>query len=139
MCASANVGADGPMGEERILEGHLSRGGILAGAGALAAAEAEYRAALGMDPTCAEARAGLGAVLLGSGRPLDAEPEFRHAVQGGVNGALSGLALCLRARGADAEARSLLEYAVAAGTADPLCREVLDEIASAAIGLGPDI
>src|SRR5262249_8865613 len=44
-----------------------------------------------------------------------------------------------RARGADAEARSLLEHAVAAGTADALCREVLDEIASVATGLGPDI
>lgn len=126
------------MGEERNLDGHLARAGILANAGALSAAEAEYRAALALDPGCREAREGLGAVLLGDSRPDEAETEFRLAVQTGSTAALPGLALALRARGAEGEARVLLEGAIAGGAADPLCYEVLNELAGAR-GLPPEI
>jgi tetratricopeptide (TPR) repeat protein len=116
------------MSTESAFAEHFARGRELALAGELAAAEAEYRAALANDPGSIPARLALATVFLGSGRASDAEPEFRAAWEAGVPSAVGGLALCLRARGAVAEARVLLESAVAAGHDDPLARDLLAEL-----------
>jgi tetratricopeptide (TPR) repeat protein len=51
---------------------HLERAGLLRWRGNPAAAEADYRRALALDPSLRAARAGLAGVLLENGRPLEA-------------------------------------------------------------------
>jgi hypothetical protein len=118
------------MATESAFAEHFARGRELALAGELAAAEAEYRAALANDPGSIAARLALATVFLSTGRADDAEPEFRAAWEAGVPSALCGLALCLRARGAVAEARALLEAGVGSGLDDAIARDILAELST---------
>jgi tetratricopeptide (TPR) repeat protein len=83
---------------------HFQYGNVYARAGLFAQAEAEYRAALGLQPAFGEARYHLGAILLRQGRLDEAERELSLSVE--------LLPLSYRAR------RSLAEVQEAAGRLD---------------------
>ena len=118
---------------------HFTRGRECALAGDVAAAEVEYRAAVAADPTSVEARLALATVLLASGRPEEAEPDFQAVWDAGVPAALAGLAICMNERGAAEAARALLESGLARGTEDPIARDLLAELGPSSPGLDEEI
>ena len=83
-------------------------------------AEAEFKAALQLDPANSEAHFGLGQVRLSQGKPFQAERELRLAIQAAPDGApaYKALADILLDRGQAGEARALMEKAIALNPSD---------------------
>ena len=77
-------------------------------------AEAEFNAALQLDPANGEVHFGLGQIRLSQGKPLQAEREFRLAIRAAPDWApaYTALAEALMEKGQASEARPLLEKAI---------------------------
>jgi superkiller protein 3 len=83
-------------------------------------AEAEFNAALDLEPASGEAHFGLAQIRLSQGKPLQAERELRLAIQAAPDWAPAYMALAdiLLDRGQANEASALLEKAVALNPGD---------------------
>jgi len=83
-------------------------------------AEAEFNAALQLDPANGEAHFGLGQIRLSQGKPFQAERELRLAIRAAPDWAppYSALADVLIDKGQAGEARTLLEKAIALNPGD---------------------
>ena len=111
-------------------------GWSLARDGHLAAARAQYEAALALVPDLTDTRCSLGIILARMGRHDEAIAEFRRVLreEPGNADALLNLGTQLLATGAHAESASVLSVAVAQHPENPIARQWLERARAAVNG-----